>query len=227
MACVLSADFFSAMYELSAITSQQSASSDSVKHPKEERKIIKSVWLGKSLINKKPSLTHETIKNQIGNCTICFRLPKPDCVQLPTCLCLFCRDCFYTYLDNFAISKPVVEKVFISRDCIKWNKEKFAGIFDANLLSHEGTTVPTQVKPPKPNLLTKACHLENRNSRIRRKPPDDRTWFRIVKNEQFDCPNCHEDYDNINRSHLKRNRVVSDILQQMTQNEAKENDKSQ
>ena len=111
MACVLSADFFSAMYEFSAITSQQSASSVSVKQPKEERKIIKSVWLGKSLINKKPSLTHETIKNQIGNCTICFRLPKPDCVQLPVCLCIFCRDCFLQYLDNFAKPKPVVEKI--------------------------------------------------------------------------------------------------------------------
>ena len=227
MACVLSADLFSAMYELSATTSQQSASSASVKQPKEERKIIKSVWLGKSLINKKPSLTHETIKNQIGNCTICFRLPKPDCVQLPTCLCLFCRDCFYTYLDNFAISKPVVEKVFISRDCKNWNRARFAGIFDANLLSHEGTAVPIQVKTPKPNFLTKACHLENRNSRIRRKIQDDTTWFRIVKNEQFDCPNCHQDYENINRAHLKKNRAVSDILQLMLENECKENDKSQ
>ena len=227
MACVLSADFFSAMYELSAITSQQSASSVSVKHPKEERKIIKSVWLGKKPEKRPPSLTHESIKSQIGNCTICFRLPKPDCVQLPVCLCLFCRDCFYTYLDNFAISKPVVEKVFISRDCKNWNRARFAGIFDANLLSHEGTAVPIQVKTPKPNFLTKACHLENRNSRIRRKTPDDTTWFRIVKNEQFDCPNCHQDYENINRSHLKKNRAVSDILQLMLENECKENDKSQ
>ena len=107
---------------------------------------------------------------------------------------------------------------------LHWYKKKFAGLFDSRLLCCEGTVVPTAVKIPKPNVLKSALEFDNRNSRRRtRKIPDDRNWYRIVKNECFDCPNCHEGYD-INRSDLKRNRVVSDILQKMLENEPGKND---
>ena len=230
MVCFLSADFFSAMYQLSASTSQKSAScdkvkqseKDTVKQQEKERKVIKTVWLGKS--PSKPSLTHETIKSQIGNCTICFRLPKPDCIQLNLCGCVFCRNCFCEYLDNFSTPNPVIKKVWISKDpddYKDWNKTKCAGFFDANLLSSEGTILPKQVNPSRPKLLVKASWLDGRSDtrrRIRRKVPDDQNWYRIVKNERFTCPNCHHDYD-MNRDDLKRNRTLSDILQKMLENE--------
>ena len=61
MACVLSADFFSVMYELRASTAQQSRSGGSPV-PKKERYIVKyAPWLSKP--KPKPALTHETIKN--------------------------------------------------------------------------------------------------------------------------------------------------------------------
>ena len=99
--------------------------------------------------------------------------------------------------------------------------KKFAGFFDAKLLSPDGTVVPSQVKPPKPRRLTNVCDFESsRNSwrRRRRKIPDDSTWYKIVKKEKFTCPNCHMDYE-ISRTELKRNRTVSDILQRMIENE--------
>ena len=215
------------MYQFRATTSQQSAANNnsSVECEKAERKIVKCKWYKKA--ENLPSLTHETIKNQIGNCTICFRLPKPDCIQLPACLCIFCKDCFYQYLDCFASSKPVVKKAWISRDPSdykRWNKEKFVGIFDSRLLCCEGTVVPTAVKIPKPNVIKSALDFDSRNHHRRtRKIPDDRNWYRIVKNECFDCPNCHEVYD-MNRSELKRNRAVSDILQKLLENDKEEND---
>ena len=125
------------MYQLRATTSKQSAASNnnSVECEKTERKIVKCIsgkWYTKA--PPKPALTHETIKNQIGNCTICFRLPKPDIVQLPVCLCIFCKDCFYQYLNCFGRPKPVVQKAWISRDPSdykRWDRKKFAGLFDS------------------------------------------------------------------------------------------------
>ena len=210
------------MYELRESTAQQSRTGGSPV-PKKERYIVKcSGWLGKS--KPKPALTHETIKKQIGNCTICCSVPNPDCIQLNICLCIFCRECFLKYLDIWATPKPILKKVFISKDpddYKDWNKKKFAGFFDAKLLSPDGTVVPSQVKPPKPRRLTNVCDFESsRNSwrRRRRKIPDDSTWYKIVKKEKFACPNCHMDYE-ISRTELKRNRTVSDILKRMIENE--------
>ena len=210
------------MYELRESTAQQSRSGGSPV-PKKERYIVKcSPWLSKP--KPKPALTHETIKKQIGNCTICCSVPNPDCIQLNICLCIFCRECFLKYLDIWATPKPILKKVFISKDpddYKDWNKKKFAGFFDAKLLSPDGTVVPSQVKPPKPRRLTNVCDFESsRNSwrRRRRKIPDDSTWYKIVKKEKFTCPSCHMDYE-ISRTELKRNRTVSDILQRMIENE--------
>ena len=215
----MSADFFSAMYELRESTAQQSPSEGSPL-PKKERYIVKcSPWLSKS--KPKPALTHEIIKKQIGNCTICFSLPNSDCIQLNICLCIFCRNCFEKYLDNFATPTPVLKKAFISKDPVDWNKKKFAGFFDAKLLAPDGTAVPSQVKPPKPRQLTNVCDFESRRNslrRRRRKIPDDSTWYKIVKKEQFNCPNCNMYYE-MNRTELKRNRTVSDILERMIENE--------
>ena len=227
-----SADFFSTMYQLRASTSMQAAASNnnSVERANTKRKIVKCIpvrWYSKAGPHK-PTLTHETLKNQIGNCSICCNLPKPDIVQLPVCLCIFCRDCFYKYLDCFGRPKPVVQKAWISRDPSdykKWNSKNFAGLFNSTLLSSEGTVLPKSVPIPKPHVLKSALDFDNRNSRRRtRKIPDDQHWYRIVKNESFYCPNCHDHYDNINRSDLKRNRVVSDILQKMLENEPGKND---
>ena len=93
------------MYQDKATTSQHTLSNNSdnlhsIKCSKEERKYVKCKWFKKSEIK---SLTHKTIKEQIGNCTLCVNLPSADCIQLPDCGCIFCRDCFNTYLDRFAI----------------------------------------------------------------------------------------------------------------------------
>ena len=227
-----SADFFSTMYQLRASTSMQAAASNnnSVERANTKRKIVKCIpvkWYT-TAGPRKPTLTHETLKNQIGNCSICCNLPKPDIVQLPVCLCIFCRDCFYKYLDCFGRPNPVVQKAWFSRDPSdykKWDSKKFAGFFDSALLSSDGTVLPKSVPIPKPHVLKSALDFDNRNSRRRtRKIPDDQHWYRIVKNESFYCPNCHDHYDNINRSDLKRNRVVSDILQKMLENEPGKND---
>ena len=225
------------MHQFSTVTSQQSAvdNNNSVQLEKAKRKIVKtslikpdkvSKWLGKKH-EITPKLTHETIKKQIGNCTICFRLPKPDIVQLPACFCIFCRDCFYQYLDRFARPTPVVKKVWLSRDPSDrkiWNRKNFEGAFDSRRLSFEGNVLPPPVKIPKSNVIKRAQDLNSRNRAINHKLPNDNHWYRIVKRECFECPNCHQDYEDINRFDLKRNIAVSDILQQMLDNESKEND---
>ena len=221
------------MHQLRTSTSQQSAvdNNTSVQSEKAKRKIVKiakpdkvSKWLGKKP-EIPPSLTHETIKKQIGNCTICFRLPKPDIVQLPACFCIFCRDCFYQYLDRFARPTPVVKKVWLPRDPSdrkRWDRKILKVLSTPFRLSFEGNVLPPPVKTLKPNVIKRAQDLDSRNRVINHKLPDDQNWYRIVKRECFDCPNCHQDYDDINRSDLKRNIAVSDILQQMLENEKAE-----
>ena len=129
-----SADFFSIMSEDDALTSQQTphnTNSDNLKSVK--RDYVKCRWYKKSEI-----LTHTAIKEQIGNCTLCLSLPSSDCVQLPKCLCYFCRECFNLYLDKFATPKPVKRVISViepgglrKRKKVIWRirKEKFKSVW--------------------------------------------------------------------------------------------------
>ena len=82
--------------------------------------------------------------------------------------------------------------------------------------------LPPPVKIPTSNVIKRAQDLNSRNRAINHKLPNDNHWYRIVKRECFECPNCHQDYEDINRFDLKRNIAVSDILQQMLENEKAE-----
>ena len=214
------------MSEDDASTSQQTphnTNSDnlkSTKFSKEERKYVKCKWFKKSEIK---SLTHAAIKEQIGNCTLCQSLPSSDCVQLPKCLCYFCRECFNTYLDKFATPKPVLKKSYLSlnpvdygrgkkpfREFVKKNSKVFGGVFDASSLSFDGNVLPKQ---PKPRIITQVSDFEERR-RIR-KSPIKTNLYHLVKLEVFDCPNCFAFYDDINRTNVQRFRVVGDILELM------------
>ena len=218
------------MSEDDASTSQQTphnTNSDNLKSVK--RDYVKCRWLKKT---ETKTLTHAAIKEQIGNSTLCVSLPSSDCVQLPKCLCYFCRDCFNQYLDRFATPKPVLKKSFLSRDpedyqrrrrgpggLQKKNSQIFDGVFDANSLSFEGNVLPKLVKPPKPTIIKKVSDFEERNVRQRPWVVEDNHLYKLVKVEVFDCPNCHASYDDLNRLDLQRNRAVSDIIEVMTKNQ--------
>ena len=219
------------MYEDDASTSQQAShntNSENLKSVKSD--YVKCRWFKKSEIK---SLTHATIKEQIGNCTLCVNLPSSDCVQLPKCLCYFCRECFNQYLDRFATPKPVLQKSFLSLNpeeysrrrrrrpggFLKKNSKIFEGVFDANSLSFEGNVLPKQVKPPKPKIIKKVSDFEERHLRQNPWVVGDNHLYKLAKVEVFDCPNCHTSYDGLNRLDLKRNRAVSDIIEVMNKNE--------
>ena len=195
-----------------------STSLKSIKQPTDEsaidRKIVKCKWYKKTEIK---SLSFKTIKEQIGDCTLCVSTPSPDLIQLPKCQCFFCKDCFLKYLNNFAIPRAVLYKEIVSIDFYKRKRKQnnghrlFDGMFDADDLSFEGDVLP---KPIKPRLLKSTACLEDSNVR-RKRHQTDKELYRLVKVEEFDCPICHTFYDSFNRFDLKRNRAVSDILARM------------
>ena len=101
-------------------------------------KIVKCKWLKSDT----KVLSFKTIKEQIGECTLCVSTPSADLIQLPKCQCLFCRDCFLKYLDNFAIPEAVLKKEIISKDFFRRKQNEgrqlFRGMFDVDHLSFEG-----------------------------------------------------------------------------------------
>ena len=87
-----------------------------------------------------------------------------DNVQLPDCGDVFCRLCFYTYLDKCAIPKPILEKQDFSYPSIRRKKchKLFQGVFDANLLAFDGSKIPHTLRPLE---LTHPDDLELRGPR--------------------------------------------------------------
>lgn len=208
------------MYEDEATTTQQiphNTNSDNSKSVK--RDYVKVKWLKKPEILKKDEILSRTaIEKQIGICTLCQCLPSSDCVQLPKCLCYFCRECFNTYLDKFSTPKPVLKESYLSfnpahyrkgkksfEEYVEKNSKVFGGVFDANTLSFEGDVLPKQ---PKPNIIKKVSDFEE--SGIRKTH-----LYKLIKVEVFNCPNCLTDYEDLNRTNLKRHRVVGDIIELM------------
>ena len=179
-----------------------------------ERKIIQCKWLKKSEVK---SLTFKTIKQQIGKCTLCVSTPSTDLIQLPTCQCTFCKNCFITYLNNFAIPRAVLTKEYISIEYFKRNKNRgqklYDGLFDADCLTFEGDVLPQSIKP---KILKSTKCLEDSSVRQKRHAVD-KELYRLTKVEEFDCPNCHFWYPKFNRLDLKPNRVVRDILKLMNE----------
>ena len=186
-----------------------------------ERSTVKCKWKTWEINHKRDikSLPFHAIKQQIGDCTLCAHTPSPDLIQLPKCQCFFCKDCFLKYLNNFAVPRAVLHKEIVSIDFFKRKKKEnncrrlFDGMFDADDLSFEGDVLPKPIKPP---LLKSTSCLEDRNVRQKRHEKD-KELYRLVKVEEFHCPNCHTFYDSFNRLDLSRNRVVSDILTLMNE----------
>ena len=207
------------MYEDDAATSQQTANTSNSK-----RDYVKVKWLKKpEALKKDEFLSRTAIEKQIGICSLCQDLPDSDCVQLPKCLCYFCKKCFFTYLDKFAMPKAVLKESHVSlnpadygkgkklfAEYVKKNKKVFGGVFDVNSLSFDGSVLPKQ---PKPHIITKVSDFEER--RRMRKSPIKTNLCQLVKLEVFDCPNCFAFYDDINRTNVHRFRVVGDILELM------------
>ena len=194
-----------------------------------------SGWLGKNQKNLKTStevkspeksLTFQELKDKIGICTICRNLPSDDLIQLPECGDYFCRFCLFDYLDQSAIPKPVLEKVFISNHLFYRKNSKFKrfkGVFDAAQLNYDGNVLPVQLQS-KPSQLKNIADLEDRNQRRchreRRHEHDDKELYCLVKVEEFDCPNCLHHYENINRLRLHNNIPVASILEEMRRKDA-------
>ena len=208
------------MYEDEEETPQQTANNS-----KSKKDYVKVKWLKKTETSKKGEcISFETIKEKIGVCSICQHLPDSDCVQLPKCMCYFCKKCFFKYLDKYAIPKPFLKETNISLNpeyygkgkksfaqYVKKNKKVFGGVFDVNCLSFDGSVLPIQ---PKPSIIKKPSDFEQ--TRIRKSIKTD--LYQIVKLEVFDCPNCFAFYDDINRDSVQRFRVVGDILELMSKN---------
>ena len=194
-----------------------------------------SEWLGKnqkilkiSTEVKSPEkfLTFKKLKEKIGICTICRNLPSDDLIQLPECGDYFCRFCLFEYLDQSAIPKPVLEKVFITNHLFyrKNNKfKRFRGVFDAAQLNYDGNVLPVQLQS-KPSQLKNIADLEDRERRRchrqTRHEHDDKELYCLVKVEEFDCPNCLHHYENINRLQLPANRFLTTILEEMRKKDA-------
>ena len=206
---------------------------------KKRRTPIKcSGWLGKnqkilkiSTEVKSPEkfLTFEKLKEKIGICTICRNLPSDDLIQLPECGDYFCRFCLFEYLDQSAIPKPVLEKVFVSNHHFFYRKnnkfKRFRGVFDAAQLNYDGNVLPVQLQS-KPSQLKNIADLEDRERRRchrqTRHEHDDKQLYCLVKVEEFDCPNCLHHYENINRLQLPTNRFLTSILEEMRKKDAEE-----
>ena len=206
---------------------------------KKRRTPIKcSGWLGKnqkilkiSTEAKSPEkfLTFEKLKEKIGICTICRNLPSDDLIQLPECGDYFCRFCLFEYLDQSAIPKPVLEKVFVSNHHFFYRKnnkfKRFRGVFDAAKLNYDGNVLPVQLQS-KPSQLKNIADLEDRERRRchrqTRHEHDDKQLYCLVKVEEFDCPNCLHHYENINRLQLPTNRFLTSILEEMRKKDAEE-----
>ena len=205
-----------------------------------------SGWLGKSKISTevkppkrysnistevkppKKVLTIKKLKEKIGICTICRNLPSDDLIQLPECGDYFCRFCLFEYLDQSAIPKPVLEKVFITNHLFyrKNNKfKRFRGVFDAAQLNYDGNVLPVQLQS-KPSQLKNIADLEDRERRRchrqTRHEHDNKELYCLMKVEEFDCPNCLHHYENINRLQLPTNRFLTSILEEMRKKDAEE-----
>jgi hypothetical protein len=89
--------------------------------------------------------------------------------------------------------------VFISNT--KSFKSDISGVFDAQELSYDGSSIPTQLDciPP----LKKSENLE------------ERELYCLTKVEEVDCPNCCLHYDKINRFDLRPNVQLMAILELM------------
>ena len=174
----------------------------------------------------KKVLTIKKLKEKIGICTICRNLPSDDLIQLPECGDYFCRFCLFEYLDQSAIPKPVLEKVFISNHLFYRKNSKFKrfrGVFDAAQLNYDGNVLPVQLQS-KPSQLKNIADLEDRERRRchrqTRHEHDDKQLYCLVKVEEFDCPNCLHHYENINRLQLPANRFLTTILEEMRKKDA-------
>ena len=204
-----------------------------------KRRIVKcSEWLGKnqkilkiSTEVKSPEkfLTFKKLKEKIGICTICRNLPSDDLIQLPECGDYFCRFCLFEYLDQSAIPKPVLEKVFVSNHHFFYRKnskfKRFRGVFDAAQLNYDGNVLPVQLQS-KPSQLKNIADLEDRERRRchrqTRHEHDNKELYCLMKVEEFDCPNCLHHYENINRLQLPTNRFLTTILEEMRKKDAEE-----
>ena len=177
-------------------------------------KTTKCKWL--KCETKRQFLSFETIKEQIGQCTLCLSTPSADHIQLPKCQCIFCRTCFLKFLDNFGVPEAALKKEIISKDFFRRKQHQgrylFSGLFDANDLTFEGDELPRPIRPP---LIKSTACLVDQIVRQRRHC-QDKQLYKLVKKEKFSCPNCHTGYK-LNRLNLKRNRVVSDIITCMNQ----------
>ena len=216
------------MYEDEEETSQQTANTSKCK-----KDFVKVKWLKKTETSKKGEcLSFTEIKEKIGICSICQRLPDSDCLQLPKCMCYFCKKCLFEYLDKFAVTKPFLKESSVSlnpedygkgpkefAEYVKKNKKIFGGVFNVNCLSFDGSVLPIEPQSPKPPIITKPSDFEERHSRKIIKTD----LYQLVKLELFDCPNCFAFYDDINRTDLRRFRAVGEILELMNKNEEKKN----
>ena len=207
------------MYEDDAVTSQQTANTSNCKRDYVKVKSLKKP----EELKKDEFLSHTAIEKKIGICSLCQDLPDSDSVQLPKCLCYFCKKCFFKFLDKNATHKAVLKESNVSLnpahygkskksffEYVKNNKKVFGGIFDVNSLSFDGSVLPKQSKP---RIITKVSDFEER--RPMRKSPIKTISYQLVKLEVFECPNCFAFYDDINRTNVHRFRVVGDILELM------------
>lgn len=208
------------MYEDEEETSQQTANTSKCK-----KDFVKVKWLKKTETSKKGEfLSYSEIKEKIGICSICQGLPDSDCVQLPKCMCHFCKKCLFEYLDKYAVIKPFLKESKVSlnpadygkgpkafAEYVKKNKKSYGGVFNVNCLSFDGSVLPIEAKPSKPPLITKPSDFEERRN-VKLIKTD---LYQLVKLELFHCPNCCAFYDNINRTDCLRFRVVGDILDLM------------
>ena len=180
-----------------------------------------SKWLGKKTLPGVKTISSKTIKDSIGNCSICQSFYDYDNVILPECSDTFCRSCLYNYLDKTALVKPYVEKQDFDYGSIRRavnTDSLFTGVFDASLLDFNGCTIPTLMRETKP-LTTKLLEdKQNPSARIRRimRLTAKKQLYRLVKVEDFECPNCKKKYENVRRHKLPKNTLLSSVILELS-----------